>query len=119
MRKLFLSCTFAVALAGCTAIGGGPLNLQDFIAQVQTTTSAVCSFLPTAETIAAIVATGNPIVTTAAAVADAICKSVTSIVVAPPPVAPGGSVKTAAGVRRAAPVTPTVAGVVIHGKFLR
>lgn len=104
MRKLLLSSVFAVTLAACSSMGGAPLNLADFIAQVQATTSAVCSFLPTAETVANIVATGNPIVTTAGAVANAICAAVVP------------AKQAARQNRTAAP--PIVAGVVIHGKFL-
>ena len=104
MRKLFMSGVFALSLAGCSTLGSGgaPVDLAGFIAQVQATTSAVCAFLPTAETVAGIIATGNPIVTTAGAVANAICAAV----------APAK-----AGKLRAA--QPTVAGVAIHGRFIQ
>ena len=103
-RSSILAGSVALSLAGCSTLGtgGAPLDLTSFIAQVQATSSAVCSFLPTAETVASIIATGNPIVTTANAVANAICAAV----------APA----KAAGKLRAS--QPAVAGVAIHGKFL-
>ena len=104
MRRLFLAAVAAASLGGCASTAGTPVDLASFIAQVQATTSAVCSFLPTAETVAGIISTGNPIVTTAGAVANAICAAI-------------GPVKVAGRLRRA--TAPTVAGVVIHGKFLQ
>ena len=101
IRAAILSTT--LAMGGCATMGGTPVDLTSFVAQVQATTSAVCSFLPTAETVASIIATGNPIVTTAGAVASAICAAV----------APA---KVAGKLKRA--TAPTVAGVAIHGKFL-
>jgi hypothetical protein len=109
MRKLFLSGVFAMSLAGCSTLGtgGAPTNVTDFITQVQATTSAVCAFVPTTETVAGIIAAatgpaGATIVATASGIANAICAAV-----APP---------KASGHLRAA--QPTVAGVAIHGRFL-
>jgi hypothetical protein len=104
MRKLLLASSVALAtsLGGCaTTGGGGAFNLNSFIANVQADTNLVCAFIPTAETVANIFATGDPIVTTATAVANAICAAV----------AP----KTAGALKRS--TVPTVAGVVIHGRF--
>ena len=108
MRKLFLSGVFAMSLAGCATTGGvAPTDITSFIAQVQATTSAVCAFVPTAETVAGIIGAvtgpaGAGIVATASGIASAICSAV-----APP---------KASGRLRAA--QPTVAGVAVHGRFL-
>jgi hypothetical protein len=102
MHKLLFTIPLiaGLSLGGC-ATTSTPFDLNSFIAQVQTDTNAVCAFIPTAETVANIVATGNPIVATAGAVANAICAAV-----APP--------KTAG---RLGATVPTVAGVVVHGRF--
>lgn len=115
MRKFVLAALAAssIALGGCATTGGlAPTDITSFVAQVQATTSAVCSFVPTAETVASIISTlggpaGAAIVGTANGIASAICAAVA-------PAAPG---KASSRLRAAGP--PTVAGVVIHGKFLR
>ena len=56
-------------LAGCPQ---SPINPTDVITIAQ----AVCAFVPTAETIANIIAAGKGSVTTATQVADAICSAV-------------------------------------------
>jgi hypothetical protein len=101
MKKILLAAAaaWAVSLGGCTTTG--TFDLATFVSQVQSTTNAVCAFIPTAETVANIVATGNPIVATADAVANAICDAVRP--------------KTTGRLR--APGPPTVAGVVVHGRF--
>jgi len=110
MRKLISMGALALSLAGCATTGGAPAtDVSSFIAQVQATTAAVCAFEPTAATVADIIGTisgpaGAGIAATASGIAAAICNAV-----APPP---------ASGRLRAAG-PPTVAGVVIHGKFLR
>jgi predicted small secreted protein len=110
MKRTILAAAVAgsLALGGCATTGGTPINVQSFIEQVQAAASVACGFLPTAETVAQIIATGNPIVTTAGDVANAICKAVTVPPSTPPAVA--------ARLRAAGP--PTVAGVVIHGRRL-
>jgi hypothetical protein len=97
----------AASLAGCASTGGAPVDVSSFIAQVQATTSAVCSFVPTAETVASIIGavtgpSGAGIVATTNGIASAICDAVAPV--------------KAAGKLRA--TIPTVAGVTIHGKFL-
>lgn len=105
MRKLLLaaSAAFAMSLGGCATTGNGTFDLASFIASVQADTNLVCAFIPTAETVANIVSTGNPIVATAGAVANAICAAVTPV--------------KAAG--KFGAVAPTVAGVAIHGRFTK
>jgi hypothetical protein len=107
MRKL-IPVFFALALAGCAANSSvvTPTNLVTFEQDVQAAAVAACGFLPTAETVAGIIATGNPIVTTAGAVANAICFAV----------APAKAAHLAG---RQMAVIPSVAGVIIHGKFVR
>jgi hypothetical protein len=105
MRNTILSVAFAgTLLAGCASVGGVPTVLGISAAEVQQDAIAICSFLPTASTVANIIAVGNPLLTTAEAIAQAICASVTA-----PPVA--------STLRRVG--TPTVAGVVIKGRFIK
>ena len=93
-----------LTLGGCTTTGGVSPDAKAFLEQVRQSAVAVCGFLPTIDTVAAIIATGNPIVATVSGLANAICAAVTAL----PPVQ----------LRRGA-APPTVAGVVIHGKFVR
>lgn len=113
MRKLLLSAAVAGTLLGsCTTTG--QFSPAILVADVQQDAIAICSFLPTVSTVANIIAAGNPLLTTAEAVAQAICSAVTAAPVVAPPVA--GARRRAA---RSGPVgTPTVAGVVIKGNFI-
>jgi hypothetical protein len=106
MKKYLMTTSFVVALtlAGCATPGSPPGVNVNFVEEVRKAAVAVCGFLPYADTVAAIIATGNPIVLTVSSLANAICAAVTAI----PP----------AQVRRGAS-PPTVAGVIIHGKFVR
>ena len=82
--------------APIVAPGGNTIpvtTVQDYARQL-------CGFLPTAETITNIFVSGNAIATTAQAVADAICRSVTTNAVA----------------RHGA--RPMVFGIAVHGKFV-
>lgn len=97
----------AIALTGALLLGGcattGSPSTADIIAQVRQAAVATCGFLPTIETVAAIIAAGNPTVVIAGTVASAICSAVTA--------------STPLARRRG--VLPTVNGVVIHGRFVR
>jgi hypothetical protein len=99
MNKSMLVVVLALsaALGACATTPN-----DDIVAEVQTITTTACSFVPTADTIIALVGSG-PTLTTAAAIADAICAAVTP--------------KLASSKRRATP--PTVNGIVIHGSFVR
>jgi hypothetical protein len=99
MRKSMLGAALAlfVALGGCATTSN-----TDIVSEVQTITTTACSFVPTADTIIALVGS-SPALTTAAAIADAICAAVTP--------------KAASRKRGATP--PIVNGVVIHGSFVR
>jgi hypothetical protein len=105
MRRFVMTTTVASALmlGGCATTG---TNTQAVIEQARQAAVAVCGFLPTVDTVAAILAAGNPIYLTASGIANGICEAVKSI---PAP-------DKLAGRRRAAPV---VAGVVIHGRFVK
>lgn len=103
MRRLLLSAALAASLSGCASVGGISPTAGSFIDQVRAATSAACAFLPTAETVANILATGNPLVSTASTIADAICNAVKP--------------KLVSGKLRRA-TAPSVLGVPVHGKFL-
>jgi predicted small secreted protein len=112
MKKLLLSGVLAgtISLGGCSTLGGfGPTDIISFRDQVIATTEALCSFEPTLATIAnLIIAITDPQLATVTGMADAICKAVKPIP------APAQLAR-----RSAAPSAPTVAGVVIHGRFLK
>jgi hypothetical protein len=76
----------------------------DLITKVQAETVKACGFLPAVTTVSAIIATGNPQVASALAIANAICVAVQTL--------PGAA--TLYG--RAEP--PTVAGVPIEGEWV-
>lgn len=103
MRKFLLGIMLVggLALGGCSTTGGlAGLSA----ASVQQLAVSICGYLPTAATVAAILAAGNPAINTIEAAASAICAAV-------------APVATASGKLRA--TTPTVAGVVVHGRFVR
>jgi len=83
--------------SGGPAAGNGSSSI---VADTTSVARTLCSFVPTAETILALVATGRPDLTAAAGIAKAICDAVVP--------QPG-----------AAPGQPTVAGVPIQGSFER
>jgi hypothetical protein len=96
MRKLMLAGALGCALGACTTTSGiGTISTADVVSAAQ----AACSFEPTAATIAAILS-ANPVVATAADVAQIICAAVTAM-----PAAPAQSGKLAA--------TQTVTKVII------
>lgn len=105
MRKTILATLLSVPLlTGCATTGGVPGAGQEFVTQVTAITRAACAFLPTAETVLAILAAGQ--FTAPVAIANAICSAVT----APKPL-------TAARGVRAAP--PKVGNVTVKGQFVK
>src|SRR5665213_1697799 len=89
----------ALALAGCQTTGSNSV-----VTQVQTIAQAACAFVPTAATIIAIIAKGNPALATAAEMATAICAAV---------------VPKFAARRATSLVSPMVDGVIIEGHFVK
>jgi hypothetical protein len=85
MRSLLKVGAVAIALglAGCSLLPWhqGDVNAQ--VAEVQELTKKACSFLPTAQTVAAIITAGDPTVAGASAIAKAICDAVTKSAEAP------------------------------------
>jgi len=99
-RKIIFAAPLAaaLALAGCQTTG-----TNSIVVQVQAAATLACSFVPTAATIIAIVAKGNPALATAAEMAAAICAAVVP--------------KPAARLRGA--VAPSVDGVIVEGHFVK
>jgi len=98
LRVLPLVGTLLVGGCGVTnPFTGVPITAAD----VQAAAVSACGFLPTAATVANIIAAGNPTLTTATTVAQAICSAVT---------AHGGRLGGAA---------PNVNGVAVHGRFVK
>ena len=103
IRKLFFAAPVAAALAlgGCATGGVTATSVATTISAVQQAAVLACGFLPTAATVASILSGGNPLVSTASAIAQAICTAVTP-----------------KSVRRGASV-PMVGNVVVHGRFVK
>lgn len=119
---VLLGLISALALGGCASTPGAPVTVPnitgtsltapggvtDAISQVQTTARQICSFVPTAQTVANVLSMfGVPGVDTATSIANQICAAVGR-----------------AGVsRRGVRATPVLAKggkrVVIHGSFVR
>jgi hypothetical protein len=91
IKHLLLLPLLALALGGCSMLEKKPT-----IGDVQSLAVGVCAFLPTAETVAKILAAGSPALATSSAIANAICSAIA-------PKAGSGSGKA------------TVAGVPIEG----
>jgi hypothetical protein len=99
MKKLLLIGALAFSLAGCVTAG----QVTATVKQVQDAAAGICSFVPTATTVANIFASGNSTVQSVSSVASAICNAVTTRPLADGP-----------GDRK-----PRVNGVVVRGRFIR
>lgn len=99
MRMLLIAAASLCALAGCTTTTS---TGDDTVAKAQAAAKAACSFLPTAETIADIIAVNDPRLATGTAIANAICNALNP--------------ETPAGVMTLFKASPTVDGVVIRGE---
>lgn len=80
MRKLLTAVVIvaSVSFGGCSTFGTIPSTTQidQALAQVQAITQKVCGIIPYAESIARFVASftsGNPLIETAAGIADQLC----------------------------------------------
>jgi len=105
MRKLLLAGALALGafpLAACQTTSSSDSGT---ITAIQQAAVAACSFLPTVETVAGILAAGSGTVATAAAIAEAICAAVTP--------------STNKSARLKLESTPTVDGVPIVGVFVK
>lgn len=107
----------ALALGGCASNppptpsaplpSTGNAQIDQVVSQAQQIAINICKFKPTADTVAGIFFSGNPIYQTASGIASAICAAVN------PSTAKMGA-------RRGGPLAaPTVAGVRIEGQFVR
>lgn len=85
---------FALTLAAC-----------DPVSVIQSKTTGKCGYIPTPETVTAIVGTFSPTYAAPAGAADALAQAICNAVTAP--------------AVRAARRAPRVRGVVIHGRFVR
>ena len=120
MRKVLLACTAALALSGCAqlqTIFGGITSATptQLVVDVEQAAVAACNFLPTAETVAGIIAVGNPALATATAIANAICAAVS------PKTQIAQSLLSSPAMRSVVKpnaTVPTVAGVPVHGTFV-
>jgi hypothetical protein len=92
--------TISFALTGCNFPAGGVGPDPN---TVVTDAEVLCNFLPAIDTVTAIIATGAPGLTTAEAIAEAIC---------------GSLPKGAARVALLSRAHPTVAGVPVNGQFI-
>lgn len=102
MRKMLVIAALAMSLGGCATTGGAG-GTQAIITQIQQVATQACGFLPTANTVAAILAAAAGVpgaATGVEAIAAAICSQMT---------------KPAAAKRGA----PMVYGVPITGTFVK
>lgn len=115
IRKTLIAIALSSLLTGCAGTPGmpgptpgGPNDPAAIIANVQAIARQACKFVPTAETILSLISTftgTSPFTSTASAIADAICASVTATSSPSLTAARGGP--------------PRVNGVAIRGKFVR
>lgn len=82
MKKLTLAVALSAMLAGCATTGGGGGNISDTAKQIQAGVRTACNFVPTINTILAILGKGGGSVL---GVVGEICAAVTSV-----PLADGG-----------------------------
>lgn len=111
MRKFLIAACVGLSLAGCSATvpNGGtgtapsplPAQVTNVIETAQAVATQVCGFVPTVSTITNILSLGNPALSTATAVAQAICSAVS---------------KRSAS--RSSP-RPNVQGIIVEGRFVR
>lgn len=103
LRNYIAGPLLAVSMSACSTLGGiDPAT----ITAIQNAATSACGFLPTVSVVLALLGTNNPSLQTAQQIAAAICNAV----VPPASVAARGAAPRG---------TPTVAGVVIDGKFVR
>jgi hypothetical protein len=108
MRNILLASAMALSLSACNETDVATVETQ-----AQQAAMLACAFLPTIDTVAAIIATKNPAVTTGEQIGSAICAAVQN--------SPAGAIAStapAALLSPTAPSPPVVLGVPIHGRFI-
>lgn len=75
MKNLVTVAGLALSLGACATLQS-PLGNSNTIIKIQNAAIAACAFLPTAQTIASILAANDPKLATAEAVAAAICAAI-------------------------------------------
>lgn len=80
LKQLLLASTVvgSLALAGCGTTTGTTTLSEDQVSQIASLTKTACGFLPTAVSIANILAGGSGLVTSGSQIADLICKAATN-----------------------------------------
>ena len=81
MKKILMVAALSLSLTACNFFpgsGGGTQNTQldQAVAQVRAFCEKACSFLPTVESVTAMLTANNPTVVGATAVAHAICNAI-------------------------------------------
>lgn len=112
MRNILLASALAVGLAACNSTDATTLITEVQAAAVQDFPQG-CAFLPTAETVANIIAKGNSTLSTIGQIASAICAAVTAS-----GASPANPIALLAGPAPPTVTQPTVLGVEIHGRFM-
>ncbi|WP_421925462.1 hypothetical protein [Neoaquamicrobium sediminum] len=103
MIRFAFAMAAALVLSACTTTD--PATGETIvITDVQSGAKAACRFLPTAETVADIIATDDPRLATASAIARAICAALNP--------------QTPAGIMTLYKAAPTLNGVVLRGEFV-
>lgn len=108
MRNIIIAGAMALSLAACNETAVATVE-----AQAQQAAMVACAFLPTIDTVAALIATNNPAVATGAQIGAAICAAVQNS-----PAATVAATAPAALLSPTAPSPPVVFGVPIHGRFI-
>lgn len=106
-RYVLATLAVAASLAACNPPS------QTLLTQAQTVALQTCSFLPTADTIASIVAQGNAAISTAEQIGNAVCAAIRGSGVAPTPATALLDATPPPGTPK-----PQVLGVQVHGRFV-
>ncbi len=104
MKRTLIMAGLAASLAGCASVPGS-LPTQGGIKDIQNAAAQICRFVPTAQTVANILLSGNMTVSTVLGIATSICNAVTIN-----PLADGPGAKN---------YKPHVNGVLVRGTFIK
>jgi hypothetical protein len=110
----------AMLLASCATLGKPGSTLSNVAVEAQAIAVQICGFEPTVDTVLQILSTGNPGLQAAEAVANAICRAVTSTSAVDAGETDNGYIQLAVYREAQAPKKkPSVNGVVVHGRFVK